>query len=180
MSAPHSPPPAARFFDTLLNPAVRAVPVFPHAMSSSSSRPQPGRLSNGYVDLTSPPVDLTAPHVDLTDPTDPTDLTDLTGTPSPPRRRKRDSPASGPSVKRLKHRDADANSTSPDAPIEQIDLSQDDGLLDVLTRQREEAVRAQARPVETVTTFNSFNCVICMDRPTDITATACGTSRPPP
>ncbi|KAF1927684.1 uncharacterized protein M421DRAFT_64535 [Didymella exigua CBS 183.55] len=127
----------------------------------SSSRPQPGRLSNGYVDLTSP-------HVDLPD------------SASPPRRRKRESPAPGPSTKRLRRAGgaAAAESSSrrtPDSPIERIDLSQDDDdILNVLTKQREQAVKAQARPTETVTTFNSFNCVICMDRPTDITATACG------
>jgi len=44
----------------------------------------------------------------------------------------------------------------------------------VLQKQREDAVKAQAKPEETVTTFNTFNCVICMDNPTDLTATACG------
>lgn len=138
------------------DPAFAYTNASPYNMSSS--RAQPGRLPNGYVDLTSPHVDLTEPD-------------------SPPRRRKRESPTPGPSSKRLK-RDAgnlaEGSTKSPDAPIEQIDLSHDDHVLDVLTKQREDAIKAQAKPVETVTTFNSFSCVICMDRPTDITATACG------
>lgn len=160
-------PPPGNFFDNLLNPTIADDPAFAYTNAApynmSSSRAQPGRLSNGYVDLTSPHVDLTEPD-------------------SPPRRRKRESPTPGPSSKRLKGEDGAAaessNSKSP-APIEQIDLSQDDEILEVLKKQREEAIKAQAKPVETVTTFNSFNCVICMDRPTDITATACGTCSHP-
>jgi hypothetical protein len=155
-------PDPSSFFDRLLNPATYNDPAFAYTRaapySMSSSRPQPGRLSNGYVDLTSPHVDLTTPD-------------------SPPRRRKRESPLPGPSSKRHKRDDGAPaerpNGKSP-ANIEEIDLSQDDAILDVLQKQRQEAVKSQARPEETLTTFNSFNCVICMDRPTDITATACG------
>lgn len=166
---PHHPAPAPHADDSwdfdhwLLNPVNEEDPAFAYTNAApyhmSSSRAQPGRLPNGYVDLTSPHVDLTEPE-------------------SPPRRRKRESPIPGPSSKRLKREDGNAaesaNTKPPDAPIEQIDLSQDDDVLDVLQKQREDAIKAQAKPVETVTTFNSFNCVICMDRPTDITATACG------
>ncbi|UPX17581.1 RING-type E3 ubiquitin transferase [Ascochyta rabiei] len=147
---------APGFFDSLLNPAFAYTRSAPYDMASS--RPQPGRLSNGYVDLTSSHVDLTAPD-------------------SPPRRRKRDSPAPGPSSKRHKH----DHGTSAERPhgkspanMVEMDLSQDAALFDLLQRQREEALESQPRPEETVTTFNNFNCVICMDRPTDITATACG------
>ena len=59
--------------------------------------------------------------------------------------------------------------------IEELDLTeQKTPLQEALQKQREDAVKAQAKPEETVTTFNSFNCVICMDTPTDLTATACG------
>ncbi|KAF2628325.1 hypothetical protein BU25DRAFT_339453 [Macroventuria anomochaeta] len=151
-----------RFFDSLLNPTIADDPAFAYTNAApynmSSSRAQPGRLSNGYVDLTSPHVDLTAPD-------------------SPPRRRKRESPTPGPSSKRQKREDGagaeGSNSKSP-AQIEEIDLSQDDPVLDVLQKQREDAIKSQTKPEETVTTFNTFNCVICMDRPTDLTATACG------
>ena len=164
----HEPAPASTAddwdFDHFLHNHVDAGdPAFAYTNATpynmSSSRAQPGRLPNGYVDLTSPHVDLTEPD-------------------SPPRRRKRESPTPGPSSKRLKREDGtagDSSSKSPDAKIEQIDLSQDDDVLDVLKKQREDAIKAQAKPVETVTTFNSFTCVICMDTPTDITATACGT-----
>ncbi|KAF3048434.1 SUMO-targeted ubiquitin ligase complex subunit slx8 [Didymella keratinophila] len=164
----HEPAPAPPaddwdFDNWLHNPVDAEDPAFAYTNATpynmSSSRAQPGRLPNGYVDLTSPHVDLTEPD-------------------SPPRRRKRESPTPGPSAKRLKREDGNpaesSNSKSPDAKIEQVDLSQDDDVLDVLKKQREDAIKAQAKPVETVTTFQSFNCVICMDRPTDITATACG------
>lgn len=160
---PTPQPPTVSLHD-LLNPAVANDPAFAYTNAApydmSSSRAQPGRLSNGYVDLTSSHVDLTEPD-------------------SPQRRRKRDSPAPGPSAKRQKRHDgtaAEAQGPSNKSPakIEEIDLSQDDDVLDVLKKQREEAIKAQARPEETVTAFNTFNCVICMDRPTDITATACG------
>lgn len=160
---PQPQPPTVSLHD-LLNPAVANDPAFAYTNAApynmSSSRVQPGRLSNGYVDLTSPHVDLTEPD-------------------SPQRRRKRDSPAPGPSAKRQKRHDgtaaeAQGSSNRSSAKIEEIDLSQDDDVLDVLKKQREEAIKAQARPEETVTAFNTFNCVICMDRPTDITATACG------
>lgn len=164
LHAPAYEPP--NFFDHLLNPAINNDdPAFAYTYASpydmSSSRAQPGRLSNGYVDLTSP-------HVDLTEPSSP-----------PSQRRKRDSPAPGPSAKRQKREDGTAaepesSNTKPPAKIEEIDLSQDDDILDVLQKQREEAIKAQAKPEETITTFNTFNCVICMDRPTDISATACG------
>ncbi len=156
---------SSSFFDNLLRPNISDDPAFAYTYASpynmSSSRAQPGRLSNGYVDLTSS-------HVDLTEPDSP-----------PTQRRKRDSPAAGPSAKRQKRGDGGASEgesfTKPPAKIEEIDLSQDDdNILDVLQKQREEAVKAQVKPVETMTTFNSFNCVICMDRPNDITATACG------
>lgn len=162
-AAPTPPPPTVSLHD-LLNPAVANDPAFAYTNAApydmSSSRAQPGRLSNGYVDLTSSHVDLTEPD-------------------SPQRRKKRDSPAPGPSAKRQKRHDGTAaevqgpSNKSP-AKIEEIDLSQDDDVLDVLKKQREEAIKAQARPEETVTTFNTFSCVICMDRATDITATACG------
>lgn len=159
---PHDGPSnALSFFDTLLNPTIHDDPAFDYARAApydmSSSRAQPGRLSNGYVDLTSPHVDLTTAE-------------------SPPRRRKRESPTPGPSSKRQRREQSTAvdGPDSKPANIESIDLSQDDTILDVLQKQRQDAIKSQAKPEETVTTFSSFNCVICMDRPTDITATACG------
>lgn len=160
---PAAPTQSGSLYD-LLNPTVVNDPAFAYTNAApydmSSSRAQPGRLSNGYVDLTSSHVDLTEPD-------------------SPRRRRRRESPAPGPSSKRQRRQDGnpvemEGSSNKSPAKIEEIDLSQDDDMLDVLKKQREEAIKAQGKPEETVTAFNTFNCVICMDRPTDITATACG------
>lgn len=149
-------------FHNLLNPVEPNEPAFSytHSAQNMSSWPaQPGRLSNGYVDLTSSHVDPTSQEDE--------------------RRRRRHpySPPAGPSSKRQKReeRAAAEGSDSTPAKIEAIDLSQDDDILEVLEKQRQQAVKSQAKPEETLTTFNTLNCVICMDRPTDITATACGT-----
>jgi hypothetical protein len=61
------------------------------------------------------------------------------------------------------------------ADIQEIDLSDDKAdFRQILEKQRQETVKAQARPEEKAVTFNTFNCVICMDSPTDLTATSCG------
>ncbi|KAI4952346.1 hypothetical protein J4E91_002815 [Alternaria rosae] len=157
------------FFDHILNPAGldhgryspfawRPYSPFTGEMPPTTrARPQgsrPDRLANGYVDLTSAPE-------------------------SPPRRRKPQSPTPGPSAKRQKRDDGSATETKQESAepekIEELDLTeQKTPLQEALQKQREDAVKAQAKPEETVTTFNSFNCVICMDNPTDLTATACG------
>jgi hypothetical protein len=63
--------------------------------------------------------------------------------------------------------------------VEEVDLTDDKTTVkDVLQKQREDAVKAQTKPEEKPTSFNSFNCVICMDMPTDLTATACGALQP--
>ncbi|EOA90355.1 uncharacterized protein SETTUDRAFT_103274 [Exserohilum turcica Et28A] len=128
-------------------PATRA-----HAQPPPAS-PRPDRLANGYVDLTSAPD-------------------------SPPRTRKRQSPTPGPSAKRQKRDDGAANEASPHDPapaeVHEVDLTEKSPVQQVVEKQREDAAKAQTKPDETATTFNSFNCVICMDNPTDLTATACG------
>jgi hypothetical protein len=117
------------------------------------SQPRSSRLPNGYVDLTAPD--------------------------SPPRRRRRSTPGPGPSAKRQKRDDGSASdaSKSPTA-ADEVDLTgEGDSSVDsVLQKQREDAVKAQtqAQHDEKPTTFNTLTCVICMDTPTDLTATACG------
>lgn len=154
-------PPAPSFLDNILNPV--EVPFGYRfgdgSMSSSRGPGRSGRLSNGYVDLTDSPSIATGS-----------------------RKTERESPAPGPSTKRRRRNDGSASqpeSGSAEATVEEIDLSDEKHTVqDVLQKQREEAVKAQARPEEKAPTFNTFNCVICMDTPTDLTATACGTSPP--
>jgi hypothetical protein len=167
------PSPPANFLDTILNPD-DVSRFFPHAATPPDPYPsiyapfdamvprtrargleasRPARLPNGYVDLTAPD--------------------------SPPQRRKRESPAPGPSSKRQKRETAAAaKQESPEAvKVEEGDLTDDkQSVQDILQKQREDAVKAQPKPEEKATTFNTFNCVICMDWPTDLTATACGMS----
>jgi hypothetical protein len=116
---------------------------------------RPARLANGYVDLTG-----------------------LSESPEEQRRpTRRPSSTPGPSTKRRKGNHGtkvEQGSATPEATVEEIDLSQDkQDVQDVLQKQREEAVKAQ-KPEETSTTFATFTCVICMDTPTDLTATSCG------
>jgi hypothetical protein len=174
-----SPSPPPTFLDTILNPAgldhnrfspfsYRPSPPPAHRQTQSAldmppntrGRPQaparPARLPNGYVDLTSTPD-------------------------SPPQRRKRQSPTPGPSAKRQKRDDGAAGKSegSKALRVEEVDLTDDKTTVkDVLQKQREDAVKAQTKPEEKPTSFNSFNCVICMDMPTDLTATACGALQP--
>jgi hypothetical protein len=185
-SSPTPPPPPSSFLDSILNPAEPSFLPFgyrrqaspPHrrrdcsplvqsrsshnrSPMSSSRSSQPSRLPNGYVDLTSEPD--TAP--------------------SPPPIRKRHTTTPGPSSKRLKRDDGTATKKETDTPevakIEEIDLSSDKAdLHEILQKQRVEAVKAQAPPEEKATNFNTFTCVICMDTPTDITATSCGSQIP--
>jgi L-lactate dehydrogenase len=176
-ASPSPPPP--NFLDHILNPAGLdhnrfspfvcystprlPPPVFPHPnlaaddMSPNTrSRPQatqrPARLPNGYVDLTATPD-------------------------SPPQRRRKESTTPGPSAKRQKRADGTAakrDSTEP-TKMEEVDLTDDrQSVQEILQKQREDAVKAQTTVEEQPTTFNTFTCVICMDTPTDLTATACG------
>jgi hypothetical protein len=169
------PPYSTGFFDHILNPAgldhgryspfawrpdsplAHDMPPTTRARPQGSQRPT-GRLPNGYVDLTSTPD-------------------------SPPQRRKRESPTPGPSAKRQKREDGTAANTqgggAEPVKVEELDLTSDKNpVQEILQKQRSDAVKAQARPEETHTTFNTINCVICMDNPTDLTATACGTLTP--
>ncbi|KAF2740109.1 hypothetical protein EJ04DRAFT_425554 [Polyplosphaeria fusca] len=165
-------PPPSRFLDNILNPADPDYLPFGYRRPPSPSRrrhfspylsnsavptmppSRAARLPNGYVDLTNEPDE------------------------TPRRRVKRESPSPGPSSKRLKRNDGNVarrTAQSPPAKIEEIDLSDDKpAVQDVLQKQRADAVKAQQKPEETATTFKNINCVICMDTPTDLTATACG------
>jgi hypothetical protein len=172
--SPSPPPPS--FLDTILNPAALDHNRFspfnyhppqpftrqpfttrdempPNTRARTQGSPRPSRLPNGYVDLTSSPD-------------------------SPPQTRKRQSPTPGPSAKRQKREDGPAKSQgSKPLKVEEVDLTDEkEPVHEVLQKQREDAIKAQTKPEETATTFNNFNCVICMDMPTDLTATACGMS----
>lgn len=163
-------PPTTNLFDSILNPAgldhgrfsplqyrpSPPLPSFAHMTPTTRARghtsQRPGRLSNGYVDLTSTPD-------------------------SPPQRRKRESSSPGPSAKRAKRSDGRAGeaASADTTKVEEVDLTDDTKPVpQVLQKQRLDAVKAQARPEESTTTFNTFTCVICMDNPTDLSATACG------
>lgn len=158
-----SPPGPSRFLHAILNPTglahARDSPLADHpppamapTRSGTSASQRPGRLSNGYVDLTS--------------------MTD-----SPPRRRKRYSSSPGPSTKRTKpfHGRRPAESDRPEATaIQEVDLTDDQPPLQPIPHAQPQSQRKPQQ--ETATTFNSFTCVICMDNPTDLSATACGTS----
>ncbi|KAK7514287.1 uncharacterized protein IWZ02DRAFT_435965 [Phyllosticta citriasiana] len=69
------------------------------------------------------------------------------------------------------------NQNTPDvSEIEHIDLADDNkSLAEALQKQRLEQVKAQAEPpADAPLRLSNITCVICMDSPKDITATACG------
>jgi hypothetical protein len=168
---PSPSPPPPNFLDTILNPTglghnryspfdyrpsrpYGTLSDMPPATRAHPASPRPARLPNGYVDLTATPD-------------------------SPPQRRKRQSPTPGPSAKRQKCRDGTpaTREGSAAAKTDEVDLiDEKQSVNEVLQKQREDAVKSQTKPEEKPTTFNNFNCVICMDMPTDLTATACGAS----
>ncbi|KAF2122657.1 hypothetical protein BDV96DRAFT_468220, partial [Lophiotrema nucula] len=173
-------PPPARFLDNILNPAddyslpfgyhrhlasppprhrTRS-PTPPCLAYTAASMPpmRSARLPSGYVDLTSEPE----PELEVVELSH--------------RRTKRESPTPGPSAKRLRRNNGTAaDIATPPAKIEEIDLSDEKTTVqDILQKQRADAVKAQQKPEEKATSFKSFTCVICMDTPTDLTATSCG------
>ncbi|KAF2817676.1 uncharacterized protein BDZ99DRAFT_513904 [Mytilinidion resinicola] len=178
-----------RHFDTILNPTNSSgtdrffsPPAWPSprrlpsprahspALPSGSAFSMSGaRLPNGYVDLTHDPSSPSSPP------------------PNPRRAPKRNtalhsSPESveGPSTKRHRRNDGTSSRVSGtrDSPIEEVDLIDDDNdktvLQNALQKQRLEQVKAQERPAEKPLKMSTLTCVICMDTPTDITATSCG------
>ncbi len=72
---------------------------------------------------------------------------------------------------------AQAQSGADVQHIESIDLSGEDSAIgDALRKQTIDAVRAQAPSTDKPLRLSNLTCVICMDTPTDLTATSCGTS----
>ncbi|OCK82560.1 hypothetical protein K432DRAFT_380304 [Lepidopterella palustris CBS 459.81] len=150
------------------SPTLSSLSAFrPTAMTSS-------RLPNGYVDLTHEPSSPSSP-------------------PMIPCRRisKRTSnahsspeAAEGPSTKRVRLNNGTsgragtigkAEPATASSPIEEIDLVNDTNpLQSALQKQRVEQVKAQEKPSEKPLRLSNLTCVICMDTPTDITATSCG------
>jgi hypothetical protein len=70
---------------------------------------------------------------------------------------------------------ANARETNTPAEIEAIDLTEDaNPLKDALQRQREDQIKAQREDAGKPLMLTKMQCVICMDTPTDLTATNCG------
>ncbi|CAI6332707.1 unnamed protein product [Periconia digitata] len=161
--SPSPPVPNNSFLDGILNPESQ---IFGYSVIEP-----PTRSNLTYQTHTMPPSRATRRSNDYVDLTS---LAEATTSSRP----KRHNSTSGPSShKRLKREDdAAAYVEEEDAkPIDEIDLSGDkDSVQAVLQKQREEAIKAQQKPEEKATTFRNINCVICMDTPTNLTATSCG------
>jgi hypothetical protein len=183
-----SPSPPSRYLDTVLNPLHDEPEFLPFGYRQQPSPPRRSWRNHSppsqYLPAFEPPAMAPSPParpwnngytVDLT-----REDSDLFASesfpaapPTPQRRPKRPTPSPGPSSKRLRR--ANVKSKSPETKIEEIDLRDDKPILqDVLQKQRVEAVKAQQKPEEAATTLRNFTCVICMDTPTDLTATSCG------
>lgn len=88
------------------------------------------------------------------------------------------SASAGPSTKRTKTTPSKEGRKSQEneEPVEAIDLVEDTPLAEALQKQRAEQVKAQQEPTEKPVRLSNLSCVICMDRPEDLTATSCGLS----
>lgn len=75
---------------------------------------------------------------------------------------------------------ASGGGTNPPAEIEAIDLTETEEakpLKDTLQKQREDQIKAQREDAGKPLMLTRMTCVICMDTPTDLTATNCGMYR---
>ena len=81
-------------------------------------------------------------------------------------------------MKRVKRNDetgARAGAAAASGPVEEVNLVDDTNQLQsALQKQRVEQVKAQEGPSDKPLRLSTLTCVICMDTPTDITATSCG------
>ena len=66
------------------------------------------------------------------------------------------------------------NGASATVPIEIEDVDEDSAIDITLQRQRAEQVASQQEQTEKPLRLSNLTCVICMDTPTDLTATSCG------
>lgn len=115
---------------------------------------------------------------------------DLDSAPSSPSETER--PQAGPSVKRLKRPGErvrprkttpqnSAGGTNTPSAIEAIDLTEEaTPLKETLQKQREDQIKAQREDAGKPLLLTKMTCVVCMDTPTDLTATKCGMYYPSP
>lgn len=102
-----------------------------------------------------------------------------------------DRPQAGPSVKRLRRPGERVNKppkttlhdpaegTNTPTAIEAIDLTEEaTPLKDTLQKQREDQIKAQREDAGKPLLLTKMTCVVCMDTPTDLTATKCGQYSP--
>ncbi|KAF2199739.1 hypothetical protein GQ43DRAFT_442195 [Delitschia confertaspora ATCC 74209] len=167
--------------DWPLPPLIRQRPRSPVLPSVSPYRPgsiaeqshMSSRLPNGYVDLTSssPAGAMPQPRRPSKRPMFPSTTRTMTA-----RRTSNSDSAAGPSTKRIKQSNGTYTERAAASPeIDEIDLSDNKvPLQEALRKQREDAVKAQEHPEQKGLTLSNLTCVICMDNPTDVTATSCG------
>ncbi|QDS76176.1 hypothetical protein FKW77_007957 [Venturia effusa] len=109
---------------------------------------------------------------------------DLDSAPSSPS--ETEPPQPGPSVKRFRRPgervkrpkptpNPAVEGTNTPAEIEAIDLTEEaTPLKDALQKQREDQIKAQREDAGKPLLITKMTCVVCMDTPTDLTATKCG------
>ncbi|KAF1986887.1 hypothetical protein K402DRAFT_393510 [Aulographum hederae CBS 113979] len=73
------------------------------------------------------------------------------------------------------HSKPQAHSKGPHGDMfESIDLVEDDAEEKLLQKQRADQIKAQQEDRNKVQKFGTITCTICLDTPTDLTATSCG------
>lgn len=184
----YTPTSSQTHFDTILNPIETSSgdryfsplswspprtqrlhsPTLPSASAFRQPAMSSSRLPNGYVDLTHEPSSPSLPHIH---PLRRASKRTANVHPSP-------ESAAGPSTKRMKRNDetgARAGAVAASNPVEEVDLvNNTNQLQSALQKQRVEQVKAQEGPSDKPLRLSTLTCVICMDTPTDITATSCG------
>ena len=146
---------------------------------SDGELPHPGfrfpSLSRTLM-LTSPPLRMPIALIKSTSPTMPNHSyrkrsvtqVDIEGGPSTSAKRRRLSSTSAA-------KGCPRSSQKESKPIEEIDLAgDDDTIVLTLQKQRAEQVASQQSQCMKGTKLSGLTCTICLDSPTDLTATACG------
>ena len=93
-----------------------------------------------------------------------------------PKRQASEASSSAPYNKRIKRDTPPKLQRNADKSIEEVDLVEEDtALADTLKKQRQEQVALQ-EDSQKPTKLSNLSCIICMDTPTNLTATVCGES----
>ncbi|KAL9075040.1 MAG: hypothetical protein Q9157_004155 [Trypethelium eluteriae] len=167
------PSSAASSRDSESSPTIR--PTFEGSSYDSIQLPSFAEIT-GFRDTTGSPLgfDQSQPSLSWSDLLDPGSESDYLGM-APRKAPKRAAEASSSSPnKRMRKDSVPGLQRNADRSIEELDLVEEDtALADTLKKQRQQQVALQ-EDSRKPTKLSKISCIICMETPTNLTATSCG------